>query len=325
MIRDTIETGLARAYIRGAIDYDGDLEEGLHSKPDYVASPWRLARAAVSALDIEHRPVGDKHSPARDRRSVQFHYDLPLGFYSIMLGPSMVYSCALWDAEHCTLEDAQMNKIERILEKLDVRPGERLADIGCGWGVLCHAARRWWGADAEGYTLSEEQAAHGRAAYHPYLHLMDYRDIPSSFDKVVSVGMVEHVGRENIYRFFQAIHDMLRLDGRALVHGITKPALGRQSRFIQRFVFPDGDILPLGMLSMAAYDADLKILDCEAIGENYPPTLRAWRRNLEMEEVGAIRLVGVERYRAWRLYLAASAIQFEKEKLNVHQLLLERR
>lgn len=314
MIRDALELGIARAYVRGELEINTAAGvRGLR-----VRSLAAAVRAALTPTSVEYRPTGMKRAARRDKASVQFHYDVSQQFYQIMLGPSMVYSCAEWDIVN-DLETAQKVKIDRILDQLRVGRGDHLLDIGAGWGTLLnHAAAR--GARATGVTLSENQAA-----FHNSVSLCDYRALDGVWNKIVSVGMIEHVGREQVVRYFNKIADLLTPRGLALVHGITKEKWTRQSKFIQRYVFPDGDILPYDVINEARDAAGLELVKVRALPQDsYPKTLRAWLGNIEANRIACVRLIGPERLRVWRLYLAASAQQFEAGNLTVHQFLLRK-
>jgi cyclopropane-fatty-acyl-phospholipid synthase len=233
----------------------------------------------------------------------------------------MVYSCATFEPGD-SLAIAQERKIELVLRKVQARPGDRLLDIGCGWGTLAKRAHEL-GLRVVGVTVSDEQARYARERTPAEIRARDYREINDGpYDAITSVGMVEHIGREQLAVYFQMIAELLRPGGRALVHGITKRRPSRRSLFIQRFIFPDGELVPLATLIDKATRAGLRVAHCEDIGEHYPPTLRAWLRNLEQHEREAVDVVGAERFRAWCVYLAASALAFERGDLGVHQLVL---
>jgi cyclopropane-fatty-acyl-phospholipid synthase len=302
-----------------------------------------LQRPDVPA--VEARMRGRLHSKARDAEAIAYHYDVSNDFYGIVLGPSMTYSCAVWsDATH-TLEDAQRAKHELISRKLGLEPGMRLLDVGCGWGgMLLHAAAEH-GVRAVGVTLSRPQAelAAKRVADAGLdgpvdVRLCDYRDVDDGpYDAISSIGMFEHVGRVELARYFVTLHDLLAPGGRLLNHGISRSfpmehrlafrpgrRAGGGSRFIDRYVFPDGELHEIGMVVSTVQQAGFEARHVESLREHYPLTLRRWVANLEAAWDDAVREVGPTRARIWRLYMAISAIQFEAGAVEVHQVLATR-
>jgi cyclopropane-fatty-acyl-phospholipid synthase len=351
LLRQPNQLGLARAWVSGAIDLDGDLEAVLRTRRDYdgvsLSSRERLRLALRAALiggprilrapptpSIEARPRGARHSLARDRHAVRHHYDVSNGFYRLVLGPSMTYSCAYFTAPDDTLEAAQERKHDLICRKLQLSPGERLLDIGCGWGsLLVHAATRY-GVRGLGITLSEPQAqlAHERARDAGVSELLefrvaDYRElIDDPFDKVVSVGMYEHVGRAELGRYVSTVRRLTAPGGLFLNHGIARLAStqGGRDTFINRYIFPDGELHPVAAIISEMQGAGFEVRDVESVREHYPLTLRRWAANLEAHRDEAIADVGEERVRAWRLYILGSALGFEDGEITVYQVLAAR-
>jgi cyclopropane-fatty-acyl-phospholipid synthase len=352
------ELGLARAYVAGDVDIEGDVYDTLgaltpvtrQASSDSFArlSPrqWAGLARTAAALGAVGRPPspppeefrrprrGRLHSRARDAAAVTHHYDVGNDFYALVLGPTMVYSCAVWPDEGTGLDAAQEAKLDLVCRKLGLRPGIRLLDVGCGWGSLAlHAARRY-GADVVGITLSGEQAALARRrvedaglAERITIRVQDYRAVDDGpFDAVASVGMAEHVGRTAMPAYVQALHDLLRPGGRLLHHVIAWSA-GRTTwdddTFIARYVFPDGELLSLAD-TVAALEEAFEVLDVEALRRHYALTLRAWVDRLEKNWDRAVELVGEGRVRVWRLYMAAAALSFESGKLGINQVLVRR-
>jgi cyclopropane-fatty-acyl-phospholipid synthase len=325
----------ALAFLDGRIDIEGDLfaalaelmtrrEVGL-SRLFYIALArlWRL------------RPESWYQSRARARRNISFHYDHDPEFYRLFLDRQLVYSCAYFERPDLTLDQAQAAKLDHICRKLDLRAGERFLDIGCGFGALvAHAAGRY-GAQATGCTLSlrqfetarrmlQERGLEGRAS----VQLADYRDLDGAFAKIASVGMVEHVGVRRLRGYFTKAHAMLEPDGLFLNHGIARPEtvkVGADWVFLQRRVFPGGELPHLSEVAREAERAGFEVLDVENLRPHYARTCRAWVERLRENEAACTRLVGRACYRTWVLYLAVSALNFESGLTDVHQVLLAKR
>jgi cyclopropane-fatty-acyl-phospholipid synthase len=341
------QLGLARAWVNGLLTVDGDLESVLRGRGAFaeVRLSWLdRARLALAALrlagagalrrppvpKIEAHPTGRRRSLTRDRTAVRHHYDVSNRFYRLVLGPSMVYSCGYFDTPDDTLEAAQERKLALICRKLALRQGERLLDIGCGWGSLViHAAR--YGVAAVGITLSEPQAELAReradeagVGDRVEIRVQDYRELADErFDKIASVGMYEHVGRDQLGRYVGAVVNLLRPGGLFLNHGIARLAAHRPEAdpFISRYVFPDGELHPVTDVASAMQTAGLEIRDVESLREHYPLTLRRWVANLAANREAAIADVGPERERVWRLYMLGSALGFEAGEIGVYQVL----
>lgn len=348
LLRAPNELGLARAWVSGAIDVDGDLEGILSARKDYAGATlsWRerlrlvlrVVRTGEPSVlrrppipSIEARPAGDRHSLARDRQAVRHHYDLSNRFYRLVLGPSMTYSCAYFETPDDTLEAAQERKHDLICRKLQLSRGQRLLDIGCGWGsLLLHAATRY-GVRGVGITLSAPQVQLARARAREAgvgklldFRVADYRELTDEpFDKVVSVGMYEHVGRAQLGRYASTIRRLTVPGGLILNHGITQRASapGRRDTFISRYIFPDGELHPVAEIISEMERAGLEVRDLESIREHYPLTLRRWATNLQAHRDEAVADVGEECVRAWRLYMLGSALGFQDGDINVYQVL----
>jgi cyclopropane-fatty-acyl-phospholipid synthase len=345
------QLGLARAWVDGSVWVEGDLEQVLalrHELDGVSLTPrdrLRLALAAVRAAGpgvlqrppiptIEAAVSGRRHSIARDRQAVRHHYDVSNDFYRLVLGPSMVYSCAYFTDAGNTLEEAQERKLDLICRKLRLERGDRLLDIGCGWGSLVIHAAAHYGVQAVGVTLSEPQAKLARARVREQgledrieIRVADYRELNDGpFDKIASVGMYEHVGRSELDQYVGRVHRLLRPGGLFLNHGIARlySEQPTSDTFIWRYIFPDGELHPVtdAMGSMQA--AGLEVRDVESLREHYPLTLRRWLANLQAHREDAIDLVGAERERTWELYMLCAALGFEDGEITVYQVLATR-
>ena len=354
------ELGLARAFVAGDLEVDGDIF-ALLDVPDLISrigehriramTPGTIRRAAVSlirlgalgpppkppAVEIRRRR-GPLHSRSRDSAAVSHHYDVGNEFYRLFLEGCMVYSCAYWDDDVADLEAAQIAKCDLVCRKLDLRPGMRLLDVGCGWGTMAIHAAKTYGVDVVGVSLSQEQIelAKSRVAEagltdRVEIRLQDYRDVDDGpYDAISSIGMSEHVGLSQLPTYANILHGLLTPGGRVLNHAIARvtalPATPKPSAtFIDRYVFPDGEILPLSKTVDAMEHSGLEVRDSEALREHYALTLRAWVANLLQSWDRAVELVGAQRARTWLLYLAASALGFEDaHRLTIHQVLAVR-
>ena len=341
--------GLARAYVEGELDVEGELYALLDAVAELTlndipgAEQIRLARRLFPVWlrhrmpppDLEYRPPGRLHSKARDRRAISHHYDVSNRFYEWVLGPSMAYTCALFPDESATLEQAQAAKHELVARKLALEPGMRLLDVGCGWGGMVMHAAAEHGVRALGVTLSRNQAEwaqaeivrRGLGGLAEVRHL-DYRDAPESeFDAISSIGLTEHIGADQLPSYFSSLRARLRPGGRLLNHCITQPRTPRTRRtdpFIARYVFPDGQLEPIGHLVTMMNDAGFEIRHEENLREHYARTLAGWGTNLERHWDEAVAEVGAGRARVWRLYMAACRLGFERDNIQLHQVLGER-
>ena len=353
MFRDPLR--LAHDFFTGRIDVEGSIYEALSLK-DHISRRSFSLRERVSVLacallarDPRGRPAGSVDTPeghaleaphsarANSGRSIGFHYDLSNAFYGLWLDPRMVYSCAYFESDAQSLEDAQVRKLDVVCRKLRLARGETLLDVGCGWGALVIHAAREYGVRAHGVTLSREQHELATAriaelglADLATVELRDYRKLEGEarYDKIASIGMFEHVGLKNLPRYFAAAHRQLKPGGLFLNHGITSREPGWEktlsTRFINRYVFPDGELDSVANIQRAMEASDFEILDVESLRPHYALTLRHWVRRLEARREDALREVGETVYRVWRLYMAACALQFEQGETGVYQILLAR-
>jgi cyclopropane-fatty-acyl-phospholipid synthase len=335
-----------RAFVEGWFDIEGRLEDAVEALERAVDTLPRLALARLAPLVARlpsppreerggrARLVGRRHSKARDAAAIGFHYDQPVEFYRAFLGDDLVYSCAYWDDGVATLDDAQRAKLDYVLDKIRLHPGQSFLDIGCGWGSLVmRAAER--GANALGITLSRRQykEAQRRIAERGLgerarVELRDYRDLGERrFDAIASVGMVEHVGQRRLFEYFTCAYQALREGGLFLNHGITKQSRdGKPWRaggdFIGRYVFPDGELLPLDITTRAAERAGFEVRDVENLREHYARTLRSWGENLAQHYQAAIDASDWRTERIWRIYMAGSARNFALGRFGLMQTLL---
>ncbi|MFI6107358.1 class I SAM-dependent methyltransferase [Streptomyces sp. NPDC051310] len=353
------ELGLARAWVSGEIDVEGDLYEALDrlagflwerggeakDAVHYVRDP-RVRRALRELVRIAgpwppppppaeevRRRTGPLHTKRRDKEAIRHHYDVGNDFYALVLGPSMVYSCAYW-SEGGTLEQAQRDKLDLICRKLGLKEGDRLLDVGCGWGSMAIHAAREYGARVVGVTLSDEQAAFARKRIadegltdRVEIRVQDYRDVTDGpYDAISSIGMAEHVGAVRYREYADDLYALLKPGGRLLNHQISRrpepdESAYRVDEFIDAYVFPDGELAPVGRTTSTLEDAGFEVRDVEAIREHYALTLRQWVANLEAHGAEAARLTSPGRVRVWRLYMAASAVSFERNRIGVNQVL----
>ncbi|CCH34712.1 cyclopropane-fatty-acyl-phospholipid synthase family protein [Actinosynnema sp. NPDC047251] len=340
------ELGLARAYVTGNLEIIGDVYGALvHlSALSLREVPWlqriellgQLGRQRLNArVEIppqERRLHGLRHSKARDREAIAHHYDVSNAFYEWVLGPSMAYTCAVYPTATSTLEQAQFAKHDLVARKLGLEPGMRLLDVGCGWGGMVMHAAREYGVKALGVTLSRNQAEWAQKAIVDAglselaeVRYLDYRDVrENGFDAVSSIGLTEHIGKAKLPAYFRSLYRKLRPGGRMLNHCITRPDNRQRARtggFINRYVFPDGELVGPGHLVSLMHDTGFEVRHEENIREHYALTLAAWGRNLDEHWDEAVAEVGAARARVWRLYLAASRLGFERNNIQLHQVL----
>jgi cyclopropane-fatty-acyl-phospholipid synthase len=319
---------LGRAYVEGYLRVEGPML-------DVFRVAENLARSAASRGSRGLRRFS-RHSKKRDRAAIEYHYDVSNDFYALWLDRNMVYSCAYYRGENDSLESAQEQKLDHILNKLMLAPGERFLDIGCGWGALVRRAAKKYGARSTGITLSRNQyeLAQRRIKEEGLeglceVRLQDYRDLPGSgvFDKIASVGMFEHVGLRNLKAYFVKIHSLLADRGLVLNHGITSSdpdsrwvGLGA-GEFIHHYVFPHGELPHLSLVLKEMASAGLEATDIESLRRHYARTCLEWARRLEHRREQAIASAGDKRYRIWQVYLAGCAHGFDREWMNIYQVL----
>ena len=367
MLLPPSELSIVEAYLFGDIDIEGDIEAAA-TLGDVAARRLSSAGAAVDlarhvlALENDAPPpamrdahvarrlfkFGRIHSQGRDEHAVRFHYDVGNDFYALWLDRQMVYSCAYFERGDESLDSAQTAKLEYVCRKLRLAPGERLLDIGCGWGALVIHAARQHGARATGITLSEQQASLARERVAAAglsdvvsIEVRDYRTLArdESFDKISSIGMVEHVGIERLGEYFDVAYRALKPGGLFLNHGIVSVedatsrgvldpvwrTLWKRDQFIRRYVFPDGDLVPASAVIGAAEGHGFEVRDVESLREHYLTTLRHWVRRLEAHEAEARAATDEVTYRVWRLYMSAAAHGFRVGRISVIQSLLGKR
>ena len=348
---------LAEAYFRGDLDIEGDFFAALGLKDHLnnirlclrdrlitLLSAARLGSSAETSTgqtvrrESLHGSAVTAHSKTENRAAIEFHYDVSNEFYALWLDDAMVYSCAYFEHPDDTLEQAQWAKLDHICRKLRLAPGDRFLDIGCGWGALAIHAAQHYGVQAHGITLSPRQlelarqrVAQAGLADRVTLELRDYRDLSgeSVYDKVASVGMFEHVGLKNLPVYFSTVHRLLKPFGLFLNHGITHDVEGWEktssTEFINRYVFPDGQLDTVSNIQRGMERARFEIADVEALRPHYALTLRHWVARLEHNHDEALRYVNESTYRVWRLYMAACALEFESGEIGVYQVLASKR
>ena len=340
------QVGIARGWVSGDIELEGDLERVMMAGSrlygfDFTAKEkLQAARIALSVGAVKIPPpkppeseakvTGRLHSLGRDREAISHHYDVSNEFYRLILGPTMVYSCAYFESEDDTIEEAQTRKLDVICQKLDLKPGERLLDIGCGWGSLIIHAAANYGVRAVGVTLSEEQAALARERVAEAglsdlveVRIQDYREVNDGpYDKISSVGMYEHVGLSQLPTYMKTVAELGRPGGLALHHGICRmqDEDEQPNTFITRYVFPDGELHRVATVIEALEASGQEMRDAESLREHYALTLKRWVANLAANKEAAIAQIGAERERIWRLYMTASIGAFERGDVAIHQI-----
>ena len=339
------DLGLARAYVTGEIDVEGDLYTALKTLStldlDLPLRERLQVMRELGGIKLLRRPVvpvqevrlsGRLHSKTRDQKAISHHYDVSNKFYEWILGPSMAYTCAVYPSATATLEEAQYEKFDLVARKIGLRPGMRLLDVGCGWGGMVMHAARHYGVRALGVTLSRRQAEWGQKAIADAglselaeVRHLDYRDVTeTNFDAVSSIGLTEHIGLSQLDSYFTFLVDKLRPGGRLLNHCITLPATTdrvKEDWFIRRYVFPDGELEGVGRIVCAMQDNGLEIRHAEDLREHYALTTKAWSENLDRHWDEAVAEVGIGTARVWKLYLAGVSLGFTQNKVQLHQVL----
>ncbi|HEX8976708.1 MAG TPA: cyclopropane-fatty-acyl-phospholipid synthase family protein [Solirubrobacteraceae bacterium] len=349
VLRAPGELGLGRAYVLGLVDTD-DIEGALRVVDTFEApsvSPTQIARLALAVIRAtglvklprppasELRLTGERHTPGRDRSAVRYHYDAGNEFFALFLDESMTYSCAYFQGGAQTLAEAQQAKLGLVAKKLALREGERVLDVGCGWGSFAIHAASHHGVQVLGVTLSEQQVKLGRERVRAAglqdqveLRVADYRELSGEqFDAISSIGMVEHVGEERIDLYMRTLSDLLRPGGRILNHGIAKLMdfdTQDEGAFSERFVFPDGVPLPLSRIELAMERTGLVTRHVEGLPQDYAETLRHWIDSFEAHYDDAVRLAGAERARVWKIYLRAARQGFLTGWASVYQVLADK-
>ena len=342
------DLGIARAFVSGDLEVHGDIHEALMAllptagqdislkeKVEVLRGigPWVFKRPAVPAEEASPPwRRGLRHSKNRDAAAISHHYDVSNEFYQYVLGPSMTYTCAVYPSLDASLETAQENKYDLVSRKLALEPGMRLLDVGCGWGGMVMHAAEHYGVNAIGVTLSQRQAEWAEKeisdrglADRAEVRFLDYRDVPETgFDAISSIGLTEHIGRKNLGDYFSRLAGMLRPGGRLLNHCITRPSTTDRARaggFIDRYVFPDGELTAVGTIIGEMQDHGLEPRHEENLREHYAMTLRDWGINLERNWDAAVAEVGLRRTRVWQMYMAASRAGFDLNSIQLHQVL----
>lgn len=319
---------LGEAYVEGQIDVTGSVD-------DILDIAHRLAEAGSKTEGRLSRMVRRfTHTKNTDREDIQYHYDVSNEFYQVWLDPAMVYSCAYFERGDETLSEAQTKKIDHILTKVQLQPGQRLLDIGCGWGALVMRAASQFGARCLGVTLSQrqfdlatERVRQAGLADRVEIRLQDYRDVQGQFDRITSVGMFEHVGIQHLPAYFGRIRELLTDDGWALNHGITSTDAndGETShgggRFIDRYVFPHGELPHIGTVLKTLQEGGLEAIDVEGLRRHYAQTLGFWSQAFEANGEKLKAMVDEKRWRIWRVYLAGSQWAFEHDEVSLYQVL----
>jgi cyclopropane-fatty-acyl-phospholipid synthase len=341
------ELALGECYICDELDIEGDIEAAVEMGDYLIAQERPILPASLrfasmvgklphrhTAWDAKQQNNGSQelHSRERDRRAISYHYDLPPDFFALWLDKRQIYSCAYFEDHDCDLDTAQRGKLDYLCRKLRLGQGERLLDIGCGWGgMLIHAATHY-GVQALGITLSVRQAEVARQRIREHglndrcrVEVCDYRDLELSeqFDKISSIGMFEHVGEVQLPEYFSRVRRLLRSGGVFINTGISASASYQRPgpSFIDNYVFPDGELVPISRSLHAAEACDLEVRDIESLREHYVLTLRHWLRRLEAHEEQAIKLTDQMTYRIWRLYMGATAHAFSTGRINVYHAL----
>jgi cyclopropane-fatty-acyl-phospholipid synthase len=342
------QLGIGRAYVAGDLEVHGDMYTAMRtiSEVQFGNVSWserldllrnvglgRLRPVAPPPEEIRRTGLGLRHSKARDAGAISHHYDVSNRFYEYVLGPTMAYTCAVFPTPDATLEQAQEEKFDLVCRKLDLKPGMRLLDVGSGWGGMVMHAAKHYGVTAIGATLSRQQAEWAQKAIadaglsdRAEVRHSDYRDVPETgFDAVSSIGLSEHIGHGQLPSYFGFLYSKLRPQGRLLNHSILRPTNKEPIRvprgFINRYVFPDGELTGMGRLASIMQDSGFEVRHEENLREHYAMTLAHWCANLEANWDAAVTEVGLGRARVWRVYMAGSQLAFEQNRIQLHQLL----
>jgi len=349
------DLGFARAYVSGDLEVDGVHPGNPYEAMNLLMSQLRFkVPSAAEMLQIvrslgfgnlkpptppaeEHLPKwrrafeGLRHNKKRDAEAIHHHYDVSNRFYELVLGPSMTYTCAVFPTLESSLEEAQYEKYDLIARKLDLKPGMRLLDIGCGWGGMVRHAAKHYGVKVIGVTLSREQADWAQAEIERQglqdlaeVRFGDYRDVvETGFDAVSSIGLTEHIGVRNYPDYFEFIASRLKVGGRMLNHCITRPhnKTTTTGAFIDRYVFPDGELTGVGRITMAAQDVGIEVRHVENLREHYALTLKGWCENLVEHWDEALDEVTLGRAKVWGIYMAGSRLAFERNEIELHHVL----
>lgn len=331
MLEPTL-ANLGEAYVQSKIDIEGKLS-------DIIDIAYALAKssldsgtgAGASALKSMARYF--THTKASDRKSIQYHYDVSNAFYQLWLDPNMVYSCAYFENGDEDLETAQLKKIDHILTKIQLQPGQTLLDIGCGWGALVIRAAQKFGAKCVGITLSQNQYALAKErveraglAGQVEIRLQDYRDVTGTFDRITSVGMFEHVGIKNLPLYFKQINNLLADGGMVMNHGITTTDIDNgespygAGEFIDKYVFPAGELPHISVVLKTMQEGGLEAFDVENLRRHYAKTCSMWADNFEANTEAIRKVTDEKHYRIWRVYLAGSAYGFERDWISLYQV-----
>lgn len=346
------ELTLFEAYLYDDFDVEGDIEaffallarfidtEGGMGKLEQFHFGRRLLSLPRATRRRPSKPLlklrGRRHSRDRDRRAISYHYDQSNEFYELWLDPYMVYTCAYFESPEEPLAIAQERHLDYVCRKLRLAPGERVLDLGCGWGGLGLYAAKHYGVSVDGITISLEQAKFARQRIMEAglsdrcrIDVVDYRDVQGSerYDKAVAMGLLEHVGASMLDTFFRRVYDLVRPGGAFLNQAIGSrgaPIVVDDSNFFGRYVFPDGDLVPIGQVAQAAEVSGFEVRDVECLREHYPLTLRHWIRGLEQHADEARALVGEQTYRIWRLFMALFAHGFVTGRVTIYQSLFSK-
>jgi cyclopropane-fatty-acyl-phospholipid synthase len=341
--------GMARAFVSGELEIEGNLYDALSvlwndrvgrlswaDRLDVLRNldpkAFRWVEPPPEEYGVRRFKYGFRHSKERDAQAISHHYDVSNRFYEWVLGPSMTYTCACYPTADATLDEAQEHKYDLVARKLDLKPGMRLLDVGCGWGGMVRHAAKHYGVRAIGVTLSRQQAEWASKAIAEdgltevaEVRFADYRNVEeTNFDAVSSIGLTEHIGEANLGSYFRFLYSRLRPEGRLLNHCITRPTTKEPTHirgFIDRYVFPDGELEGVGRIVSEMQDNGFEVRHEENLREHYARTLHGWCDNLEANWDGAVQEVGLGRAKVWALYMAGSRLGFERRTIELHQVL----